>query len=144
MPNTLENVGFDSFRHTRPFTVTITRKYQLQDFYLSEQGNDVYVDVQSVLSALRFRWVEIQMRGWTLRVEPARVDDKQPGTRRFVFTRTEVGKEPQSETMEFGDLFSHGGVPLIGLQMLALMNQDDFVRLEHRVGRTQVRIVPKG
>ncbi len=143
MPDTFLAVGFDGFQHTRPFDVTITRSYTLQDFYRSERGSDVYVDVRTVISAWLFYWVEIQMRGWTLRVEPEIADDERQGKRCFVLTRTETGGEPQTETMEFEDLFSRGGVPLTGLHMLALMNHHDFVRLEHRVGRTQICIVPK-
>ncbi|SRR5712692_1925874 len=139
----LKDVGFDSFRHTREFDVTITRDYQLKDFYLSEQGSDVYVDVQSVLSALRFRWVEIQMRGWTLRVEPELAENERPRKRRFVLIRTEAGGKPKVETMDFEDLFLRGGIPNVGLQVLALMNEEDFISLEHCVGRTHIRIVPK-
>jgi len=101
------------------------------------------VDVQSVLSALRFRWVEIQMRGWTLRVEPELAENERPRKRRFVLIRTEAGGKPKVETMDFEDLFLRGGIPNVGLQVLALMNEEDFISLEHCVGRTHIRIVPK-
>lgn len=138
-----EDFDYESFQDERPFDVTITRDLQLQDFYMHERGSDVYIDIHFIISGKCFRFLEIEMQDYTLRVEPLVAGDEKPRTRRYILTKISTSGTTTFQTMDFDELFLLGKLPIVGGQMLKLMNDDEFIRLEHRVGRTQVRITPK-
>jgi hypothetical protein len=126
----------------KPFEVIVTRAYQLEDLYMHESGSFPYIDAHFILGAHRFQWLELRTRAWTMRVELDTPGDERPRFRLYKLMWMEEGQKPLAETMAFDDLFICG-VPIVGVQVLAILNRDDFLSLEYQVGRVHMRLQPK-
>jgi hypothetical protein len=129
----------EQFQDEKLFEIAITRTRQLQDFYEHEEGNPVYIDTAFVLGARRFHWIAWQMRDWSLRIELAEPDKTSARTHLYKLIWQEAASEPLTENLAFNELFTRR-LPLTGLQVLALMNQEDFVSMQYAVGRIQLAI----
>lgn len=125
----------------KPIDAIVTHHFQLHDFYLHDDGGILYIDASTIIGTHRFHWLELRTRAWALRVELEMPGDERPRVRRYKLIWREEGHDPLVETMAFDELF-RCGVPMVGAQVLAVINREDFLAFEHRVGRVHVRLQP--
>ena len=132
----------DELHDEKPIDAIVTHAYQMQDFYMHDDGGVPYIDAYNIIGTHRFHWLEMRTQAWTLRVELETPGNEHPRFRLYKLIWREEGQELLVETLAFDDLFKCG-VPIVGAQVLAVVNRDDFLSFEHHVGRVHVRLQPK-